>query len=100
MNGIENVWNRILAHCSINLVTPEYVFTTITGIKFYIIKIDTNTIHPFRIDRNSKLFDIKRSVIENDLDSGRPINGDNPGIYGAPAPSYRYGLLNDIRIYI
>jgi len=100
MNDIVNVWNRILAHCSTNWVTPEYIFNTATGIEFYIKRIDENTIHPVRINKNSNLYDITKSVINSDLNSGRPINGNRPGEYSIPAPSYRYGLLNDKRIYI
>ena len=100
MNDIKNLWNRVLLHCSTNSISPEFIFTTKTGIEFFIIRIDSNTIHPYRINRNSKLYNITKSLINSDINSGRPINGDAPNNYGSPAPSYRYGLLNDKRIFI
>lgn len=99
MNDIENVWNRILDHCSLNLIEPEYIFTTIRGLKFYIVRIDENTVHPYRIEANPILYDISKNDILNDLELGRPFNNDRPGIYGIPAPSYRFALLNDERIF-
>lgn len=100
MNEIKNVWKRILENCSTSIESPEIKFETISGIQFYIIKINETTIHPYRIDKNSKLFDITKEQIEDDLRIGRPLNRDNVSEYDTPAPSYRYALLHDPRIFI
>ena len=100
MNNIENVWNRILAHCSLNVNEPEHVFNTITGLEFYIVQIDENTVHPYRVGANPNLYDISRINILNDLKLGRPVNNDRPSEYNTPAPTYRYALLNDERIFV
>ena len=100
MNNIEEVWNRVLAFCSLNVNEPEHIFNTISGLEFYIVQVDENTVHPYRIGANSKLYDISRINILNDLELGRPVNNDRPSDYNTPAPTYRYALLNDERIFV
>ena len=94
------MFKKILENCSKSIESPEIKFETISGIQFYIIKINETRIHPYRIDQNSKLFDITKEQIEDDLRIGRPLNGDSVSVYGTPAPSYRYALLHDPRIFI
>jgi len=100
MNDRESIWNRILAHCSTNLNEPEFVFITIRGLEFFIVRVDENTVHPYRIGANPVLFNISRNRIYSDIKLDRPVNHDRPRDYKTPAPSYRYALLNDKRIFL
>ena len=97
MNDIDNIWKRILEHCSLN--ETKHIFTTVRGLEFCIEYIDENTVRPYRIGAEPILFIIRRSTILNDLNLGRPLNNERPSVYNTPAPSYRYALLNDYRIF-
>lgn len=103
MNNKNNIWQRILDYSTNNSKRPtdkSLIFSTKTGIEFWIQRIDDKTILPVNT-KGSKLFRISRDVIQDDIENNR---GGNPNLktddFGTPAPAYRYALLNDPRIWL
>jgi len=104
MNQINDVWQRILDYSTNTTERPideSLIFETkVRHIKFWIFKIDENTILPVN-ERASKLYRINKAVIQNDIENDRGGNIEiHPKDFNSPAPSYRCAILNDPRIWI
>lgn len=99
MNNIEEVWNRIIKHCSLKIGKPMFTFKTKNDKDFYIVNVNNKTIRVYLFESNNKEWTISRKRIENDLKASHPRENELVKDYPSTAQSYRYGLLHDERIY-
>lgn len=100
-NTINEVWQRIIDHSVEPGVKPnknQIFYTVARNIPFWIEK-QGNNIMP-KNDKKSNLFQITKQIIRHDIDMGVATNSQiKTSDLGTPAPSYRYALLNDPRIW-
>lgn len=101
-NTINEVWQRINDYSVEPGVKPDenqIFYTVARNIPFWIER-QGNNIMP-KNDRKSKLFQISKEIIRRDIDMGVATNSQiKTSDLGTPAPSYRYALLSDPRIWI
>ena len=101
-NCCECIWLRVLYYSNNNNQKPsnkEEIFRTKKDIEFWIEKINDETILPHN-SKHSHLYKIEKKHICKDINDNLGGAGGNVNVFGVPAPSYRYALLNDDRIWI
>ncbi len=108
-NSIDVIWDRILKYSTDNDARPkdeDRIFKTVArGIEFWMEKIVNNKGEVIAIlphnEKKSKLFQISKNTIETDIrmrikaGSRVLITSD----FGPPAPSYRFAIIFDKRIW-
>jgi len=100
MNDIENVWNRILEHCSLNVGEPIDSFKTKLKKYFYIIKINDETVRVYLLESDDEEWTISKKQLNQNLLEGHPRENELVSSYLGTAQSYQYGLFHDGRIYL